>query len=435
MIEDPDRWAPGVRRGRCVERDLPRRGLRGAGPAGARAARQAGARAGMALKPATPVEPYADLLAELDMMLVMTVEPGFGGQTFLDVCLPKIRRARELIAAARWRLWLQVDGGVSAETIERCAEAGADVFVAGSAVFGADDPDAMVARLARSGCPRRWTSLRARETWRLGAQNLASGGFRRAQPPAGLFGVVVGVAADDVRRGDAGVHQVRDQSLRRVRQVVAVVHPDAGVVGDERDLVGLAVARRRASRPTTGCRWPARRRVRARPRGVRAGASGGLSPLWFSIVITTTSPSLDHEHRHVGEQVAVDRPPEAGLAVEEAGRLPIAVVEVPVRVGRVEAERRRARRTSAGRRHARGSWRRRAVRGLRADHHARCRRRSRPAPPSPGACTPRSARPPAGTTHGLAGHLGGLVEVACRRRRARRTTRRSPRCAAGRRRC
>jgi ribulose-phosphate 3-epimerase len=101
----------------------------------------------MALKPATPVEPYADLLRELDMLLVMTVEPGFGGQKFLDVCLPKIRRARELISAAGLEVWLQVDGGVSSETIERCAEAGADVFVAGSAVFSADDPDEMVRKL------------------------------------------------------------------------------------------------------------------------------------------------------------------------------------------------------------------------------------------------------------------------------------------------
>jgi ribulose-phosphate 3-epimerase len=81
------------------------------------------------------------------MVLVMTVEPGFGGQQFLDVCLPKVRRARELIAASGAELWLQVDGGVSAETIGRCAEAGADMFVAGSAVFGADDPDAAVRQL------------------------------------------------------------------------------------------------------------------------------------------------------------------------------------------------------------------------------------------------------------------------------------------------
>jgi ribulose-phosphate 3-epimerase len=81
------------------------------------------------------------------MLLVMTVEPGFGGQKFLDLCLPKIRRARELISRAGLEVWLQVDGGVSAETIERCAEAGADVFVAGSAVYSADDPDAMVKQL------------------------------------------------------------------------------------------------------------------------------------------------------------------------------------------------------------------------------------------------------------------------------------------------
>jgi ribulose-phosphate 3-epimerase len=84
------------------------------------------------------------------MLLVMTVEPGFGGQSFLDVCLPKIRRARQLIDKHGLDLWLQVDGGVSAETIERCAEAGADVFVAGSAVYKADDPNAMVERLRAS---------------------------------------------------------------------------------------------------------------------------------------------------------------------------------------------------------------------------------------------------------------------------------------------
>ncbi|NEE46412.1 ribulose-phosphate 3-epimerase, partial [Streptomyces sp. SID8455] len=76
--------------------------------------------------------------------LIMTVEPGFGGQAFLDIMLPKIRRTRELIGKHGLELWLQVDGGVSASTIERCAEAGADVFVAGSAVYGAEDPAAAV---------------------------------------------------------------------------------------------------------------------------------------------------------------------------------------------------------------------------------------------------------------------------------------------------
>jgi ribulose-phosphate 3-epimerase len=110
----------------------------------AREIRKAGARASMALKPATPIEPYEDLLPELDMLLIMTVEPGFGGQKFLDLCLPKIRRARQMLDKHGIETWLQVDGGVSLETIERCAEAGADTFVAGSAVFSADDPDTMV---------------------------------------------------------------------------------------------------------------------------------------------------------------------------------------------------------------------------------------------------------------------------------------------------
>ena len=113
----------------------------------AREIRSHGARASMALKPATPIEPYEDLLAELDMLLIMTVEPGFGGQKFLDLCLPKIRTTRRLIEKHGVQTWLQVDGGVSLETIERCAEAGADVFVAGSAVYSAADPDAMVREL------------------------------------------------------------------------------------------------------------------------------------------------------------------------------------------------------------------------------------------------------------------------------------------------
>ena len=113
----------------------------------AREIKALGARASMALKPATPVDPYEDLLPELDMLLLMTVEPGFGGQKFLDLVLPKIRRARELVEKHGLETWLQVDGGISLDTIERCAEAGADVFVAGSAVYHADDPDSMIADL------------------------------------------------------------------------------------------------------------------------------------------------------------------------------------------------------------------------------------------------------------------------------------------------
>jgi ribulose-phosphate 3-epimerase len=106
-----------------------------------------GARAGLALRPATAVEPYFDLLAEFDMILIMTVEPGFGGQKFLEACLPKVRRTREAIRRAGLDVWIQVDGGVSAQTVQRCAEAGADVFVAGSAVYSAEDAGAEIARL------------------------------------------------------------------------------------------------------------------------------------------------------------------------------------------------------------------------------------------------------------------------------------------------
>jgi ribulose-phosphate 3-epimerase len=146
MIEDPDRWAPAYVEAGAASVTFHVEAC--AAPVRlARELRSKGARAGMGLKPATPVEPYADLLAELDMLLLMTVEPGFGGQEFLDIVVPKIRRAAELVAQRGTEVWLQIDGGVSAQTIERCAEAGADVFVAGSAVFGADAPDAMVEHL------------------------------------------------------------------------------------------------------------------------------------------------------------------------------------------------------------------------------------------------------------------------------------------------
>src|SRR3954454_13167242 len=146
MIEEADRWAP-----QYIEAGASSVTFHVEAAAApvrlAREIRAKGARASMALKPATAIEPYEDILSELDMVLIMTVEPGFGGQEFLDVCLPKIRRTRELVAKHGLDIWIQIDGGVSAETIERCADAGADVFVAGSAVFAADDPNAMVEKL------------------------------------------------------------------------------------------------------------------------------------------------------------------------------------------------------------------------------------------------------------------------------------------------
>jgi ribulose-phosphate 3-epimerase len=107
-----------------------------------RAIRGNGARASLALKPKTALDPYLEFLDELDMLLIMTVEPGFGGQKFMTDQLPKIAQARKEIGAKA--IWLQVDGGISLETIESAAAAGADTFVAGSAVFNSEDPAQMV---------------------------------------------------------------------------------------------------------------------------------------------------------------------------------------------------------------------------------------------------------------------------------------------------
>ena len=101
-----------------------------------------GARAALALKPATEIEGYADFVDEVDMFLIMTVEPGFGGQKFMESMMDKVRRTRKIIGSRP--IWLQVDGGISLETIEIAVQAGADTFVAGSAVFKAEDPAQMV---------------------------------------------------------------------------------------------------------------------------------------------------------------------------------------------------------------------------------------------------------------------------------------------------
>jgi ribulose-phosphate 3-epimerase len=153
MITDPDQHAPAYAEAGAQSVTIHAEASK-APVRTLRAIRAAGARAGLGINPSTPVEPYEDLLPELDMLLLMTVEPGFGGQKFLDLVLWKIRRARNMLAAGAHReIWLQVDGGVSAETIERCAEAGADVFVAGSAVYGAQDPS-QAARALRGQAER-----------------------------------------------------------------------------------------------------------------------------------------------------------------------------------------------------------------------------------------------------------------------------------------
>ncbi|MFT4212085.1 MAG: ribulose-phosphate 3-epimerase [Microbacterium sp.] len=146
MIDDPERWAPGYAElgAASVTFHLE---ASSEPVALARRLRAIGARAGVAVKPGTPAESLYDVLDEFDQILVMTVEPGFGGQSFMPETMPKLAA---LAAEARRHgsaVWLQVDGGISASTIAQAAEAGADTFVAGSAVFGADDPDLAIAAL------------------------------------------------------------------------------------------------------------------------------------------------------------------------------------------------------------------------------------------------------------------------------------------------
>jgi len=107
-----------------------------------KAIRKLGSRAGLALKPGSQIEDYDDFVDDVDMFLIMTVEPGFGGQKFMEPMMEKVKKTRKLIGARP--IWLQVDGGISLETIEIAVAAGADTFVAGSAVFNAEDPAKMV---------------------------------------------------------------------------------------------------------------------------------------------------------------------------------------------------------------------------------------------------------------------------------------------------
>ena len=146
MIADPDRWAPAYAEAGAASVTFHVEAAQNP-VAICGSIRSAGARAGVAVKPGTEVEDLVDLLPCLDMILVMTVEPGFGGQSFMTDMLPKIRRARALADASGTDVWIQVDGGIDASNIERCADAGASIFVAGSAVFRDPDPSAMIERL------------------------------------------------------------------------------------------------------------------------------------------------------------------------------------------------------------------------------------------------------------------------------------------------
>jgi ribulose-phosphate 3-epimerase len=154
MIDDPDRWAPGYAELGAASVTFH---LEAAADPLALAARlrEIGARAGVAVKPATPVEQLFDHLDAFDQILVMTVEPGFGGQSFLADQMPKLRSLADEARRRGSDVWLQVDGGISADTIAQAAAAGADTFVAGSAVYGADDIDAAIAALRDAAAAHR----------------------------------------------------------------------------------------------------------------------------------------------------------------------------------------------------------------------------------------------------------------------------------------
>ncbi|PZS17866.1 MAG: ribulose-phosphate 3-epimerase [Pseudonocardiales bacterium] len=146
MIEDPDRWAPQYADAGAANVTFHVEAARDA-VATARAIRSAGALAGLAVDRDTPLDPYLELLREFDTLLVMTIKAGFGGQAFIPEMLDKVRLARQEVNSGHLRLFIEVDGGISADTIGAAAEAGADVFVAGTAVYGADDPGKAVEAL------------------------------------------------------------------------------------------------------------------------------------------------------------------------------------------------------------------------------------------------------------------------------------------------
>ena len=137
MIDNPDRWAPPY----AEATD---------NPVGvARDIRAAGAKAGISVKPGTPLDPYLEILPHFDTLLIMSVEPGFGGQGFMPEVLSKVRTVRKMVDAGELTILVEIDGGINADTIEQAAAAGVDCFVAGSAVYGADNPEAAVEALRR----------------------------------------------------------------------------------------------------------------------------------------------------------------------------------------------------------------------------------------------------------------------------------------------
>lgn len=146
MIENPQRWAPPYAEAgahnvtfHAEATDNP--------IAVARDIRAAGAKAGLSVKPGTPIDPYLEILREFDTLLIMSVEPGFGGQKFIPEVLPKVGIVRRLVDSGELTVLVEIDGGINEDTIAAAAEAGVDCFVAGSAVYSAEDPAAAVRSL------------------------------------------------------------------------------------------------------------------------------------------------------------------------------------------------------------------------------------------------------------------------------------------------
>jgi ribulose-phosphate 3-epimerase len=154
MITDPDTWA--VRYAEAGAHNVTVHVEAADDPLQiAKSLRAAGAKAGLSIKPKTPLEPYLGLLKHYDTLLVMSVEPGFGGQEFMAEVLGKVREARRLVDSGELTVLVEIDGGINEDTIGLAAEAGVDCFVAGSAIYGADDPARMVSALRDLAAAKR----------------------------------------------------------------------------------------------------------------------------------------------------------------------------------------------------------------------------------------------------------------------------------------
>lgn len=148
MIDDPGRWAPGYAEAGAYNVTFHAEATDDP-VAVARDIRAAGAKAGLAIKPGTALEPYLEILRDFDTLLVMSVEPGFGGQSFIAEVLTKVAAVRRIVDSGELRILIEIDGGINADTIEAAAQAGVDCFVAGSAIYGAADPSVALEALRR----------------------------------------------------------------------------------------------------------------------------------------------------------------------------------------------------------------------------------------------------------------------------------------------